>query len=50
MHKLTLLDPKMTPIRQKIRRVPYAKLNEFKKLIQDQLDAGIIVSSDSAWC
>ena len=35
---------------QKIRRVPYAKLEEFKKIIQDQLDAGIIEPSDSAWC
>ena len=50
MHKILLLDPKMTPIRQKIRRVPYSKLEEFKKLLQDQLDAGIIVPSDSAWC
>ena len=36
----------MVPIRQKIRRVPYAKLEEFKKIIQDQLDAGIIEPSD----
>ena len=50
MHKILLLDPKMTPIRQKIRRVPYSKLDEFKKLLQDQLDSGIIVPSDSAWC
>ena len=34
---------------KKIRRVPYCKLAEFKVFIRDQLDAGIIEPSDSAW-
>ena len=50
IHTIKLLYPNMVPIGQKIRRVPFAKLGEFKKILQDQLDAGIIKPSDSAWC
>ncbi|CAF0815229.1 unnamed protein product [Brachionus calyciflorus] len=48
-HKIVLIDPNHTPIREKVRRVPYSKRIEFKKMLDDMLNAGLIQKSDSPW-
>ena len=44
-HEIELTEQK--PFREKFRAVPYHKRDEFKKLIQELLDAGLIVPSKS---
>ena len=38
------------PIKQSMRRVPFAMKAEFNKLIDEMLNAGLIVESESPWC
>ena len=38
------------PIKQSMRRVPFAMKEEFNKLVDEMLNAGLIVESESPWC
>ena len=49
MHKIELSDPHSPPFRQKLRKVPFAAKDEFRRLIQEQLDARLIQQSNSPW-
>ena len=48
-HAIRLTDPHTKPFRQKMRKVPFSKRDEFYKLIKEQLDANIIAPSNSPW-
>ncbi|CAF1054648.1 unnamed protein product [Brachionus calyciflorus] len=48
-HGIKLIDPNQTPIRQKMRRIPYSKRDEFKKMLDEMLDAKLIQPSESSW-
>ena len=48
-HAIRLIDPNTKPFRQKMRKVPYSKRDEFYQLIKEQLDANIIAASSSPW-
>ena len=37
-------------IKQSMRRVPFAMKEEFNKLVDEMLNAGLIVESESPWC
>ncbi|RNA36198.1 RNA-directed DNA polymerase (reverse transcriptase) and Integrase domain containing [Brachionus plicatilis] len=39
----------LPPIKQKMRRVPHCKREEFKKMLDEMLEAGLIQKSDSHW-
>ena len=48
--KITLLDPSHPPITCKCRRLPWYMKSKVKQALDDQLEAGIIRQSHSAWC
>ena len=48
VHKIELL-PNTTPIRQKMRRVMYLFQEKFNKLIDDMVQSGKIIPSNSSW-
>ena len=48
-HKINLINPFSTPIRVKVRRVPYHKRMEFKVMLDEMLEAGLIQKSESPW-
>lgn len=49
-HKISLKDPFTPPIKQKMRRIPHTKREQFKKLIDEMLEANLIRPSNSPWC
>ncbi|CAF1154308.1 unnamed protein product, partial [Brachionus calyciflorus] len=48
-HVIDLIDPNVSPIRNKVRRVPYSKRAEFKKMFDEMLEAKLIQKSESSW-
>jgi hypothetical protein len=48
-HVIKLTDPTLPPIRQKMRRIPHSKRDEFKKMLDEMLEANLIQPSDSPW-
>ncbi|CAF1129296.1 unnamed protein product, partial [Brachionus calyciflorus] len=48
-HEIKLIDPNLPPIRQKMRRIPYSKRDEFKKMLDEMLEAKLIQPSESSW-
>jgi hypothetical protein len=48
-HVIELINPATKPIRHRSRRIPFAAMGKFSAMIQEQLDAGLIVPSNSAW-
>ncbi|CAF1052565.1 unnamed protein product [Brachionus calyciflorus] len=48
-HVIDLIDPNVSPIRNKVRRVPYNKRAEFKKMLDEMLEAKLIQKSESSW-
>jgi hypothetical protein len=47
--RFQLIDPKQTPIKCRVRPLPYHLKEKTKKAIEDQLNAGIIRPSFSEW-
>lgn len=47
-HSITLIYWNTT-IRNKMRRVPFSKRAEFKKMLDEMLEAGLIQKSESSW-
>ena len=48
-HEIKLTDPSLPPIKQKMRRIPYSKREEFKTMLDEMLEANLIRPSDSPW-
>ncbi|CAF1018509.1 unnamed protein product [Brachionus calyciflorus] len=48
-HVIRLTNPSKQPVRHKVRRVPYSKRAEFKKMLDEMLDAKLIQRSESSW-
>ncbi|RNA43914.1 hypothetical protein BpHYR1_001299 [Brachionus plicatilis] len=46
-HTIQLMNPNIEPIRQKTRRIPYSAREEFKKMLDEMLDAKLIQPSNS---
>ena len=46
-HKIELINPIQEPIRQKMRRIPFSKREEFDKMIDEMLEAKLIQPSNS---
>ena len=47
-HKIEVKE--VMPIRQKMRRIPYAYQNEFKNMLEEMKNSNMIVESHSPWC
>jgi hypothetical protein len=48
-HKIDLIDPRIRPIKQKTRPVPFHLREKFKTFLNEQLAAGLIEPSSSPW-
>ena len=48
-HIIKLTDPSLPPIRQKMRRIPHSKRDEFKQMLDEMLEANLIQPSESPW-
>jgi hypothetical protein len=48
--KIHLINPNQTPIRSKCRPLPWNLKEKVKKAIDEQMQAGLIRASFSAWC
>jgi hypothetical protein len=48
-HEIHIVDPEQPPTKQKMRRIPFSKRDEFKKMLDEMLEAGLIRASTSPW-
>ena len=48
-HQIKLIAPSQPPFKQKMRKVPFARREAFRKLLQEQVDAKLLVPSRSPY-
>lgn len=48
-HSIELIDREKGPVRERARRVPASKVNEFRKLLNEMKDANLIQPCSNAW-
>ncbi|CAF0889768.1 unnamed protein product [Brachionus calyciflorus] len=48
-HKIQLIDPKVRPVKQKTRPIPFHLREKFKTFLEEQLAANLIEPSRSSW-
>jgi hypothetical protein len=49
LHEI-IIKPNIEPIKQKTRGIPYSFREEFRKTLNEMIEAGLIINSKSPWC